>query len=281
MFCICCKDKNETANTTIIDQKEGQQRINIPTILDKTGSTIMTRFSPPHGFMRNEVNSESFAAYLRNFSLLDVEEKVQLYNGKLKVNQDVHASILNIDVGNRDLQQCADAVMRLRAEYLLAQKQYDDIAFDFTNGWKFEYSKWRAGNSLFVDGNRTKWIFGTEPQESYEDFREYMDWVFMFAGTLSLSKELKPIKLEDIEIGDVFIYGGSPGHAVLVVDLVVNEVAGDKAFMLAQSYMPAQQIHILKNPVNNKMSPWYFMSEIDSQLITPEWTFSRDALMRF
>ena len=108
-----------------------------------------------------------------------------------------------------------------------------------------------------------------------------MEWVFMYAGTLSLSNELQPKALVEIEIGDVFIKGGSPGHAVLVVDIAENEHTGEIAFLLAQSYMPAQQIHILKNPSNPSISPWYILSDIKQELITPEWRFAKDALKGF
>lgn len=281
MFFICCKGKIE--NSLVLDNhnQEDEVEADSPKVIDNEGATILTRFSPPHGFARQEVGSESFASYLRNFPLLDSEEEVHLYNGMLKPDQSVHVAILDIDVGDRDLQQCADAIMRLRAEHLLARKKYDDIAFNFTNGWKFEYQKWRKGNDLVVDGNKTKWKTGAAPKESYDDFRDYMNKVFMYAGTLSLSKELKPKKLEDLEIGDVFIQGGSPGHAVLVVDVAVNETNGDKAFMLAQSYMPAQQIHVLKNAENGKISPWFLLSEIEHVMMTPEWTFRKDNLMKF
>ncbi len=79
-----------------------------------------------------------------------------------------------------------------------------------------------------------------------------------------------------MEIGDVFIQGGSPGHAVIVVDLVVNSTTGEKRFLLAQSYMPAQDIHVLKNP--NSTDSWYSMSEV---IETPEWTFRSSDLKRF
>jgi hypothetical protein len=250
-------------------------------IIDTTESTVQTRFNPPEGFTRIVLDNQSFGHYLRNFPLLDVNEKVHLYNGMLKSDQSVHASIFDIDVGNRDLQQCADAVMRLRAEYLLGQERYSEIAFNFTNGWNFEYAKWREGSDLVVKGNKTQWQDGRAPRQSYKEFRKYMDQVFMYAGTLSLSKELNPKTLEDIEIGDVFIVGGSPGHAVLVVDLAEDTTSGDKAFMLAQSYMPAQQIHILNNMENEQISPWYLLSEIDDQLFTPEWTFEKTTLMAF
>ena len=43
-----------------------------------------------------------------------------------------------------------------------------------------------------------------------------MQWIFMYAGTLSLSKEMQPISINNMQIGDVFIQGGSPGHAMII-----------------------------------------------------------------
>jgi hypothetical protein len=83
----------------------------------------------------------------------------------------------------------------------------------------------------------------------------------------------------DIRAGDVFIRGGSPGHAVLVMDMAVN-AAGQKIFLLAQSYMPAQDIHILKNP-GNPPFPWYYTVGADKLVVTPEWVFKWEEVMRF
>jgi hypothetical protein len=104
--------------------------------------------------------------------------------------------------------------------------------------------------------------------------------VFAYAGTLSLEKELKPIPLEELSIGDVFIRAGSPGHAVIVVD-VAADAQGEKLFLLAQSFMPAQDIHVLTNLNNSSLSPWYRLDEIGDHLDTPEWRFGRDELKRF
>jgi hypothetical protein len=249
-------------------------------LYNDTGSTILTRFGLPEGFSRVDVNAASFGAYLRELSLKPQGTPVRLYNGNLKASQDVHAAIVNIDVGKKDLQQCADAVMRLRGEYLYQAKQYDKIHFNLTNGFRVNYSEWMKGNRVNVNGNTTTWAAKKAPSNSYADFREYMDFVFQYAGTLSLSKELKPLKVEDIEPGDVFIRGGSPGHAVIVADVAENKASGEKLFLLAQSYMPAQEIHILRNPDNTNTFPWY-STNFSGDLVTPEWTFSRDELMRF
>jgi len=246
-----------------------------------SGHTIATRFETPVGYERKEQINGSYPHYLNNFPLLPPDAKVHLYDGSLKYDQDVHAAVLDIDVGSRDLQQCADAIMRLRSEYLYKEKLYNDISFNFTNGWKFEYSKWRKGNKLIVKGNKTYWEEGGSTKSTYDDFRSYLNQVFMYAGTLSLSKELKSKNIEDIEIGDLLIQGGSPGHAVLVVDMCENPITGDKAIMLAQSYMPAQQIHILKNKTNATASPWYLLSEVHFDIVTPEWTFSINDVKTF
>ena len=54
------------------------------------------------------------------------------------------------------IMQCADAVLDRWNEWLVfyTKKRFDDIAFNFTNGWKFEYQKWRDGKSLIVKGDK-------------------------------------------------------------------------------------------------------------------------------
>ena len=86
--------------------------------------------------------------------------------------------------------------------------------------------------------------------------------------------------MEDMKIGDVFIQTGNPyGHAVIVVDMAENPDSGEKVYMLAQSYMPAQDIQILVNRKNSLYSPWYLLDE--NSIETPEWRFNKNDLKRF
>ncbi len=233
---------------------------------------IATRFEVPQGYSRVQAAPNSFAAWLRNLPLLPPGSPVLLHNGERKARQDVHAAVLDVSVGAKDLQQCADAVMRLRAEYLFAQGRSNEIQFNFTNGFKAEFHRWKKGERINVVGNRCSWSASARPDSSHASLLAYLDRVFTYAGTLSLSKELRSAEGSDIEPGDVFIQGGSPGHAVIVVDVAVTK-EGQRTFMLAQSYMPAQRIHILKNLHRPAQGAW-FMEGGDDKLYTPEWTFA-------
>lgn len=246
------------------------------------GQTIESKITPPAGYIREVCDGNSFTAYLRRLPLLPTGSKVKLYNGQEKANQSAAYAVIDMEIGKRDLQQCADAVMRLRAEYLWGQKRYDEIKFNFTNGFPAEYKKWAEGNRIRVNGNKVEWQPGGGKDYSYATFRRYLDMVFMYAGTASLSKELLSVPYTSLRPGDVFIKGGSPGHAVIVVDVAVHPQTKKKVFLLAQSYMPAQQIHILTNPASRRLSPWYELEESDSgKLYTPEWTFEKRELKRF
>ncbi|OFY97452.1 MAG: hypothetical protein A3K10_07465 [Bacteroidetes bacterium RIFCSPLOWO2_12_FULL_31_6] len=234
----------------------------------------------PTGYERTKSIKNSFAAWLQHLPIKTNDNTVYLYNGNKKRNQNAQFKVVNIDVGDKDLQQCADAVMRLRAEYLFASNQQAKIKFNYTNGVSIPFSKWSSGYFPKLQGNKVVWV-AAQNNTSYASFKKYINNIFTYAGTSSLSKELQSIELKDIQIGDVFIYGGFPGHAVIVVDVAINKITGDKCFMIAQSYMPAQNIHVLKNPTNVDLNPWYSFSACKNQITTPEWTFETDQLKRF
>lgn len=247
--------------------------------LNPSGNTVETRFQVPEGFVRATTDSGSFAAWLRRLPLHPEGYPVHLYDGRLKSRDDVHCAVLDLDIGRRDLQQCADAVIRLRAEYLYSRRRYDDIHFRFTNGFVAEYRRWRRGERIRVDGNRVFWVGGGKVSDAYPEFRRYLDMVFAYSGSASLERELYAVEPTALRAGDVWIKGGYPGHAVIVMDVAVHPQNGECVFLLAQSYMPAQEIHILKNPAND--SPWYSTADIGASLNTPEWTFEKDQLRRF
>jgi hypothetical protein len=242
---------------------------------------ICDRIPLPRGFARVWVREGSFGDWLRHLPLKKEGTPVYLYDGRKKRNQNAHIAVIDVDVGAGDLQQCADVIIRLRGEYLYAAQRFSAIHFRFTNGENASFTTWASGYRPEIKGNKVTWVKKRAPDQSYKTFREYLRTVFIYAGTSSLSRELaKRGNMYDTQIGDVFIEPGFPGHAVLVVDMAEDTATRKRAFLLAQSYMPAQDIHILRNPTNAVLSPWYDL-DCGAQLTTPEWVFTSPIPMGF
>ena len=247
-------------------------------LINVRGTTLETRIKEPKGYERIVAQEGSFSQFVRNYSMKEDGSKVLLYNGEEKWNQNAHVAVFDLPIENYDLQQCADSIMRMYAEYYWNTKQYDKISFHFVSGFEAKFSKWRQGNNIAVAGNTVSWRADSGCNESYESFKKYMKMVFNYASTLSMDKESSAIDVSDIQIGDVFLKGGSPGHVVMVVDVCKN-AQGKKAFLLAQGFMPAQQFHVLKNE-NSEDGIWYYEQDVSYPFRTPEYSFDEGSLRR-
>lgn len=229
-------------------------------LIDEDGKTIMTRFETPEGFNRSSSTINSWAHYLQNLPLKPHGTKVLHFDGTLKANTAAYCAVVDLPIYGNKNHQCADAIMRLRAAYLFEQNRFSEIEFLFVNGTNFRYDNYLAGKT---------------PTQA--NLWSYLEKVFAYASTLSLDKQLKAKEAKDLQIGDVFIKGGSPGHAVVVVDKCTDQNGAVK-FMLAQSYMPAQDIQILVGDDGN--SPWYDLNFGD-YLYSAEYTFAKNQLKQF
>ncbi len=248
-------------------------------LVDPEGMTLETRILPPEGYTRTFAEEGSLTDFLRDYLLKEDGAPVLLYDGDEKRNQSAHAAVFMLPIENVDLQQCADSVMRIYAEYYWHSGQYEKIVFHFTNGFLCEYTKWMEGYRVKVSGNTVSWEKSSGYDDSYETFVKYLRMVFNYAGTLSMDTyESETIALSELAVGDVILKGGSPGHVVMVVDSCEN-ADGKKAFLLAQGYMPAQEFHVLNNPVHDN-DPWYYEKEMSFPLYTPEYTFAEETMAR-
>lgn len=157
-------------------------------LITPDGVSLQERIQTPGGYARTVSEDGSFDWYVRNYPMEPDGSPILLYDGRLKSRQDVGIATFSLPViSSADLQQCADSVMRMYAEYFWHTGQYDKIRFHFVSGFLFDYPTYRDG--------------------------------------------------------DIFLKAGSPGHVVMVADVCEN-AEGEKALLLAQSYMPAQQFYV-------------------------------------
>jgi hypothetical protein len=212
---------------------------------------VVTRFKTPEGYHQCAIQPGSFAEYLQDLPLKPIGAHTLTYKGSTAATDPFTAAVVDMSVGKEDLQQCADAVMRLRAEYLYHQKRYAEIAFHFESGFRCGYIQYANGYRY----SKGRWLLKEKTDYGYKTFMSYMNLVFAYAGTPSLEKGLyKVTDPNKLKAGDVFIKGGSPGHCFIVMDVAENS-QHKKLFLLAQSFMPAQNIQVLQYEDN----PWFSM----------------------
>lgn len=108
----------------------------LTSIIVSLGQSVESTILPPTGYTREVCDEHSFAAYLRQLPLLPKGSKVLLYNGQEKRNQAAAFAVVDMEIGNRDLQQCAGAVMQLVGRIPMAQKRYGEIKFNFTMAFR-------------------------------------------------------------------------------------------------------------------------------------------------
>lgn len=253
--------------------KYEQQNIQNNIKINKDKNTIKKRFPAPKGYDWIEEKPDSFGHFIENFKLKPFGSPIIKYDGHPIAIQNLHEAVFDIDTGNKDLQQCADAIIRLRAEYLFKIKKFNEIKFHFTSGDLVSWNDYKNGVRAFVNGNSVSFRKVAKFDDSYQNFRNYLDLIFNYAGTISLHQETKPVtKNSDLKTGDILITPGSPGHVIFIAGTTVSK-DGKKLYLLGEGFTPAQSIHILSNPFNRFISPWYDLDIHAKEIQTARYYF--------
>ena len=222
--------------------------------IDPSGMTQETRILPPEGYVRTEAAEDSFLAFMRQQPVYENGSVIYEYDGTYLSSANA-AAVYTLSVGDEGYQQCADSIIRLWSEYFWATGQTKRIAFHLSNGFLCDYESWRKGKRVLAFGEWAQWVPLKFADDSEQQFHNYLVTVMRYAGTLSLEAESQPISAQDAHAGDILCHGGTPGHAVVIVDEAVNE-AGERCFLLAQGYTPARSCHIITG-YGDTQNPWY------------------------
>lgn len=196
--------------------------------------TIAQAFPPPAGFVR--VAAAPFGAWLQSKELHPAVRPVRTHTGQVVPH---NARVVQLPLVPGDLQQCADSAIRLRAEWL--KEQGEHIAFHATSGDLLPWARWQAGERPYAPGNKVLWRAGTRG-----GWEAYLSAVFMWAGTRSLAA-YDTVADQTPHPGDLLVEGGSPGHAVVLLD-VAESADGRVLVLVGEGYMPAQDFHVELGP---------------------------------
>jgi hypothetical protein len=97
------------------------------------------------GYSYSPLQENSWGSFLGSLPLKPDGSEVKTFNGEIKRNYQTYLAVVDLPIGKKDLHQCADAIMRLRAEYLFSQARFEGISFRQASGKNIAYTTWRAG----------------------------------------------------------------------------------------------------------------------------------------
>jgi hypothetical protein len=239
------------------------------------------RFPSPPGWTRVEAEKGSYAAWLGGLPV-HLERTTVLSHRGLPLPASA-AAVVVLDLGDGDLQQCADTILRLHAEYRWSRGEAGRCAYHFTSGDLSSWEAWVAGERFQVVGPRVERRSGEPRDSDHATFRRWLQHLFVYAGTLSLDLDSRPIApSEALGAGDFFVDGGSPGHALMVLD-VARDRAGRPHGLIGQGYTPAQEMHVLESADEEVVDGvWFPLPDEGQALTTPAWRpFPRASARRF
>lgn len=266
-----CDEKKSTESGLTQTIEDTQHTIQLK--INKDKNTIKERFPAPEGYEWINEKPGSFGYFIEHFTLKPYRSPILKYNGDKIATQHLHEAIFDLDTGSSDLQQCADAVIRLRAEYLFKAKKYDKIQFHFTSGDLVSWNDYKNGIRAFVNGNSVSFRKTAGFDDSYANFRNYLELIFNYSGTISLNKETQKVTYNSsLKTGDILITPGSPGHVVFISGACINE-KGEKLYLLGEGFTPAQSVHIISNPFRKSISPWYQLNVDAREIPTARYVF--------
>lgn len=226
-----------------------------------SAETIEQAFPAPPSAVR--IPTDAWGEWLRALPLYEPGRAVLSYDGRAMAI--AAARVVDIPVGSRDLQQCADSALRLRATWERSIGQ--SPAFHYTSGNVSSWSGWAAGTRPRVSGNDVGFIqHAAAPDGSDRAFEAWLMDLFTYAGTRSLPMDTTSVTTP--APGDVVVAPGSPGHAVVILDVASD---GAHTWVLAgQGFMPAMDFHVLPGPV----ASWFLVEgdDLDSSPIAVPWS---------
>lgn len=280
---VTVTEKSGSIKSSVTDQPDSQTAKKMYPWKRSASSyiSVKAQIPDPPGFKRIKFKKNSYEYWLRYLPLRKAGTKVYDYSGDELPDSTAAAwAVIDLDIGNRDLQQCMDTIIRLRAEYLWQRNLKGSISFPYHGSTYFKWTQWAAGLRPSINRGKVTLIPKSKELHSRSNFRKYLTFMFAMTGTVSNTRE-PGVKYSKAKPGDFFLHPAPSarvlGHAVIILDIAEN-TAGEKQFLLGQGFTPAQDMHVLKY---NSKTAWYPLKSSDD-IKTPLWKpFSWADLKRF
>lgn len=233
--------------------------------------TIVATFLAPRSYERASVLAGTFARWLRHLPL-------RFSQGQL-ASAPAYAGVIDIDLDGSGVGGgCIGAIVRLRAEYMLADGEPELIRFGAGSGKWLYWLPPQSSSSWAASSPTSR---PAEAAATYASFRGYLADVNRQMTVSSFTKSLVQVPdLRQVRIGDVYLRGSGDACAAIVVDSALRASDGHRLFLLAQATKGGRELVVLLNSGKSELGPW-FEADSNEPIQTPMGSFTRDMLRRF
>lgn len=224
------------------------------------GPPIAEAFPPPEGAIR--VEADAWGTWLQARPLADGDGPVKTWDGRVVGHP---ARVVELSLIGGHLQECADSLIRLRAEW--RKERNEPVMFHATSGDPMPWERWQKGERPYEHGRGLAWKPGTKG-----GWEAYLSRVYNWAGTISLKAYDTEPATDAPRPGDLLVDPGSPGHTVVLLDVAKR---GSETFVLVgEGFMPAQDFHVEIGPHQG----WWAW---EPGVMLPHWPLPGETHRRF
>jgi hypothetical protein len=243
-------------------------------------NSIIETIPVPFGFSRVSVDSAGFAGWLRNLVLKSPGSSVLDYRGKVykSGNDSTVSAVVDWDILGQRMEQCMDILVHFYAEYLRQNNRENEIHFPLPGGYWLDWKDWKNGWRPIFKGITMTLGKKAAYDSSQKAFISYLNTIFAESHTQQFYHGYKVIDRHNVQIGDFIVTQGSKSHAVMIMDLAVNE-QGQLIALIGHGDTPACQFYLFNYQKNN---PWFPLNFENDHLPLPiRKKMSWDGLRRF
>lgn len=215
---------------------------------------------PPLDFDRIALKDD-WSAWLRDMPLFTQGTPVRDYEGRAFVPPAAAAAVTAVEVLGAAC-QCADMAILLRSYFKYFKEDHAAIKYKSVSGQSMSWPSWLKGYRYKLSSDGRKLIIyqsGNKTEKTLVAFMKYLRFVFTYAGSASLARELPKTESLKLKPGDMYIQAspsGGIGHVSIVFDVCDNQ-KGKRLYLIGYGYIPAMSLFIVKPGTGEGQGDWF------------------------
>lgn len=235
--------------------------------LKDTVYTFESEFTLPEGFQYphpGESQMSDYAKWVSHFPLWHKTKQIGRWDGGQAMDHEQVARAVHLPWKGQAYTD-AGFMVRILFEYMLARGHEMDLTYTPAHGDACTYPQYLKSKMIYNNRGEVVWQPAEERPHSLQEYYKFMYNCQLNTTYAGLIRNADPVKIEDIQPGDMFIAHDSDGRkgvVYLVINMIYNQ-QHERQFAVATGCLNACDFHIPLLTANRN-TPWVPVSAIQA-----------------